>query len=84
MVVRIGPHRLIRNGKIRRCSLVGVDMTLLDFEVSSVQTRLRDSFFLLLADPDVVHSASPPAQCLPTCSTTCIHDNNELNLLTVS
>ena len=75
-----GPYRPLKNGTIRWCGLVGINVTLLEevchwgqaFEVSHVQDRHSSSLSLPLAvDPDAELSATFLLLC---------HDDNGLNL----
>ena len=75
----------IESGAIRRCSLIGVGVALLEvachfgvgFGVFYVQVMPSDTdHFLLTMDQGVKLSAPFPAPCLSACH----HDDNELNL----
>jgi hypothetical protein len=80
-----GPNRSIKRDTIRRCGLVGENVSLrIGFEVSDAQAMLNViSFISLSADQDVKLSAPSPAPCLPICYHVSSHDNG-LNLRTLS
>lgn len=96
---RIGPHKLmclnvwsIGSGTIRRCSLAGIGMALLE-EVwhcgggiwghiySQVMPSVVHRLLLLPVDQDVELFVPSPAPCLSACCHVFHHDNNELKFL---
>lgn len=75
---------------MKRCVLVGVGVAFLEevgYWVGALKLQMIKPGPVSLshpADPEVEHSASSPASCLPACPHASCHDDNGLNLWTVS